>query len=108
MWYGFMPHISKSSKYTLGAKIDILFLDAIELIFIAGYLPKQSKPSYLQKAIAKLDLLKLFLQIIWEIKALDTKKYVLLSQPLNEIGKMLGGWHRQASKENPATNAGLK
>ncbi|MBI2356126.1 MAG: four helix bundle protein [Candidatus Doudnabacteria bacterium] len=101
-----MPHILKSSKYTLGAKIDILFLSTIELSFIAGYSSKPQKPAYLQKTIIKLDLLKLFLQILWEIKALDTKKYIALSEPLNEIGKMLGGWYRQASKENPAAKAG--
>jgi len=43
-------------------------------------------------ASVKLDLLKFFLQIAWEIKSLDNKKYILLSERLNEIGKMLGGW----------------
>ena len=57
---------------------------------------------YVQKAIAKLDLIKFFLQITWEIKALDNKKYIILSEKLNEIGKMLGGWYRQLSKENLA------
>jgi hypothetical protein len=37
-------------------------------------------------------LLKFFLQVAWEIKALDNKKYIRLSEKLDEIGKMLGGW----------------
>jgi len=48
----------------------------------------------LQKAGIKLDTLKFILQISWEIKALDNKKYIILSEHLNEIGKMLGGWIR--------------
>ncbi len=74
----------------------------IELIFVASYLNKNQKIPYVQKAIAKLDLIKFFLQITWEIKALDNKKYIILSEKLNEIGKMLGGWYRQLSKENLA------
>ncbi len=40
-------------------------------------------------------MLKFFLQLSWEIKALDTKKYSVLSEKIDEIGKMIGGWHRQ-------------
>ena len=45
--------------------------------------------------VSKLDLLKFFTQISWEMKSLDNKKYVTLSELLNEIGRMLGGWNRQ-------------
>lgn len=38
--------------------------------------------------------------IIWEIKALDNKKYTALSIPLDEIGKMLNGWNGQLIKQN--------
>lgn len=43
-------------------------------------------------AIGKLDLLKFFLQIGWENKLIDTKKYAVLSEDMNEVGRMLGGW----------------
>lgn len=36
-----------------------------------------------------------------ELKVLDNKKYEALSEPLNEIGKMLGGWIRNVDKEIP-------
>jgi len=50
----------------------------------------------------KLDVLKLFLFILWEMTALDNKKYIALSEPLNETGRMLGGWIRRlTTKENP-------
>jgi len=60
------------------------------------------KIPFLQQATAKLDLAKFFLHTLWEIKALDNKKYILLSEKLNEIGKMLGGWMRGLEKRNPA------
>lgn len=87
----------------MGAKIDSLFLEVIEWLFIASFLPKEQRLPYLKKATLKLDLLKFFLQVSWEIKALDNKKYISLSEKLHEIGKMLGGWIRGiVSKENPA------
>jgi len=72
------------------------------LLFIASYLSKQEKLPYLQKASGKLDLLKFFLQIAWEIKAMDNKKYIIVSEHLGEIGKMLGGWSKGLQKENSA------
>lgn len=87
-----MPNFSKDSRYTLGAKIDSMFLEVIENIIKAGYSEKLEKQISLKRASVKLDLLKFFLQITWEIKSLDNKKYIKLSEKLNEVGKMLGGW----------------
>lgn len=95
LWHDFVPDIPKTARYTLGGKIDTYFTDTIEYIVSAIYLPRERKGASIQAAIAKLDTLKLFLQIAWEIKALDTKKYQILSEKLYEIGKMLGGWNRQ-------------
>ena len=87
-----MLNFTKESRYTLGQKIDSLFLEVIENIIKAGYSDKVEKEIFLKRASVKLDLLKFFLQIAWEIKSLDHKKYINLSEKLNEVGKMLGGW----------------
>jgi len=69
-------------------------------VFAARYLGKEQKLPYLQKAAIQLDLAKFFLEILWEIKALDSKKYILISEQLNEVGKMLGGWLRQIANRS--------
>jgi hypothetical protein len=103
LWHECLPNLAKTSRFTLGQKIDDLFIETTELIFSASYLAKEQKLPYLQRATAKLDLLKFFLQIAWEIKDLDNKKYITLSEPLAEIGRMLGGWVRQVtSRDRPA------
>jgi hypothetical protein len=103
MWHEFMPNMAKTSRFTLGQKIDDLFIETTELIFLASHLTKEQKIPYLQKASAKLDLLKLFIQISWEIKAIDNGKFIVLSEPLEEVGRMLGGWLRQTmSRSEPA------
>jgi len=75
----------------------------IELVFTASRLPGERKLPVIFEASAKLDSLKFFLQIAWEIKALDNKKYIALSENLSEIGRMLGGWQKQVNTIiNPA------
>jgi len=68
-------------------------------MFTASYQPKERKLLYLDKVTTKFDLLKFILRVSWETKSLDTKKYIAISEPLAEIGKMLGGWRNKILKE---------
>ncbi len=98
IWHEFLPHFPKNSRYTLGSKIDSLFIETIKCIIIAKYLNPKEKIAHLEKASLGLDLLKFFLQLSWEIKALDNKKYIALSEKIEEIGKMIGGWIGKTKK----------
>lgn len=77
------------------------FLKTIELIFNSCSLATNAKLLLLNKASIKLDLLKFLLRVAWEIKALDNKKFILISEMLNEIGKMLGGWINHLKEKLP-------
>ena len=96
-------------RYTLGQKVDKYFTEVIESVTIAAYLPPEEKIPYVRLAIRKSDVLKIFLNILWETKSLDDKKYILLSEKLNSIGKDLGGWNGSLAKKNsPAEKSGEK
>ena len=95
IWHEYLPRLPKIFQHNLGGKIDTLFIEIIENTFVAQHKSKDRKTFYLNKASDKLDLLKFLLQIAWEIKALDDRKYILLSEKLNELGRMLGGWRKQ-------------
>lgn len=87
-------------RYTLGQKVDKYFTEIIESIAIAAYLPPEEKIPYVRLAIRKSDVLKIFLNILWETKSLDDYKYIQLSNKLNDIGKDLGGWNGSLIKKN--------
>ncbi len=106
LWVEYVPHFPKVSRYTIGGKIDTLFLECIELTFTASYQPKDRKLVYLDKVTTKFDLLKFILRVSWETKSLDTKKYIALSEPLAEIGKMIGGWTNKIKKETQTLTHG--
>lgn len=99
IWHETLPNIPKTKRYTIGAKIDSLFIETIEPIVIATTEYREQKQPHIRTASAKLDLLKFFLQMAWNIQAIDTKKYTLFSEALFEIGKMLGGWKKQLEKQ---------
>lgn len=58
------------------------------------------KHPYVRLAIKKTDTLRVLLLVLWETKSLDDKKYIALSVKLDEVGKMLGGWNGQLTKQN--------
>lgn len=104
LWYGYYKSLPKEHRYTLGAKVDILLTDIIEAVASASFLVKEEKQGYIKMAIRKTDAIKIFLLILWETKSLDNKKYLALSEKINEIGRMLGGWNGQLTKQNSSTN----
>lgn len=101
LWQEYLLHFPKTSRYTLGAKIDTLFLASIEQLFIAAHSKPDKKLPHLKVAISNLDLLKFFLQVAWEIKTINNKRFIAISKNLLKIGRMLGGWQKDIIKKLP-------
>jgi hypothetical protein len=72
----------------------------MESIAVASFLARIEKQPYVRIAIRKVDTLKVLLMVLWETKSLDDKKYIALSVQIENIGKMLGGWSGQLTKQN--------
>lgn len=85
-----------------------MFIEIIEAVSAAAFLSREEKLSYVRLATRKVDTLKLLCMILWETKSLDTKKYIALSEMLDEIGKMLGGWNGQLAKNSTPPKRGEK
>ena len=101
--------LPKLHRHTLGQRADVLFIEIIESITLASFLRREEKQPYVRLAIRKVDTLKILLMVLWETKSLDNKKYIMLSEKIDEIGRMLGGWSGQLIKQNsPTKNMGEK
>jgi len=100
IWFEIYQKLPKTHRYSIGQKIDTLFIDAMEAISVATFLNKTEKQPWIRLAIRKVDTVKLLLMILWESKTLEDKKYIEISVVLNEVGKMLGGWNGQIEKQN--------
>lgn len=109
LWHEYYSILPKIHRYTLGEKVDTLFIEIIEATASATFLPKTEKAPWVRLAIRKLDTLKFFMLVLWESKSLRDKQHIALSVPIDEIGKMLGGWHGQLTKQNsPEKKSGEK
>jgi len=100
IWFGYYQALPKLHRYSLGQRIDDIFIDVIEAISSASFLGSEEKIPYVRLAIRKVDTLKILLMVLWETKSLDNIKYIALSVEIDEVGRMLGGWNGQLSKQN--------
>lgn len=98
VWLQIVPHIPRSSRYTLGDRIENKCIDLLETTYRAYFASREHKVHHIIKAIAILDILKFLLQIAWEGQIIGNGKYVELGKQLTETGKMLGGWKKGLEK----------
>lgn len=108
LWHAYHGQFPRLSRFSLGGRIDTLFTDLIELLLAAGYISREHKAHTVAEASRKLDTLKFFIQVAWEVRCLDHAKFAALAKPLGEVGKMLGGWQESLKKKQPVlTEQGL-
>lgn len=99
-WFECYQSLPKTHRYSLGQRVDHIFIESIEYVATAVFLQPQEKIPYVRHAIRKVDTMKILLLVLWETKSLDSKKYISLSEKIDEVGRMLGGWNGQLTKQN--------
>jgi hypothetical protein len=90
--YSTIETIPKKDRYTIGAKCENTALNILEMLYEANAKYGQNRLAVLQSVDTKLKILQTLIKALLDIKAIDNKKFLRLSEPLIEIGKMLGGW----------------
>jgi len=108
LWQSYLPHFAKHARHTLGKRIDDTCLNAIEYSFLASYSKSSEKIILIDRAISRVDLVKILLLLAWESQFLDTKKYTHISGILDDAGRMLGAWKRQQIQKTPSIKKGEK
>lgn len=99
-FYGFRASVQKQDRYTIWQRCENAILEILESILAASEAYKAEKVPLLQRASVKLNSLRIFLRLMKELRTIDNKKYVAFQEPVDEIGRMLGGWIKSA-KERP-------
>ena len=101
LWHDWLKNFPKSSRFTLGVRLDQIFLELLELLTIAQYLPKDKKLKSAIKSIRKIDLLKFYLRLCWEMKLLNDNKFRALALKIEEIGRLAWAWKIGLEKTSP-------
>jgi hypothetical protein len=91
-------HIPKAKRYTLWLKTENTALNVLEGIIATSHHSGEKRLDTLHQISIQLDMLKVFIRLALEIKCLDSKHYLEIQKVLQEIGQMLGGWIKFASR----------
>lgn len=94
--YAGVKMLPKKDRYTLGVRMEQTALEILELALLARTKTGVSQLLILNKIDIKLKILKLFIRLATEMKALPTGTYAELEGRLLEIGRILGGWLKTA------------
>ena len=92
LFYAYLDHFPQKSRETLVVKIEETIIKLLESISTASYSNQIEKQKSLMEASANVDFLKILFRLCYELKIIDQKKYILLEEKLQEMGRMLGGW----------------
>jgi len=92
--YQALGKFPKRDRYCLGQKIENVILQIFELLSQVNMVEKSQKLNLLINVNAKIDLEKILLRLAKDNKCIDNKNYLHLSESLQELGKMAGGWIR--------------
>ncbi len=98
VFHDYRKIIPKAERFTVYERSENLIVDMMELFLEAGY-TRSNKVVTLEKASVKLNTLRFFVRLMKETKSLDLKKYTILQEMIDEIGRMLGGWIRSSSNK---------
>ena len=82
----------RSQRFVLGDRIEVLFLDILELLIEANY--SHNKIELLNQANLKLEKGRYLIRIAKDLHFLNINAYEFSSRSVNEIGRMIGSWKK--------------
>lgn len=101
LMHSYRNSIAKADRYSLWQRAENVCLELLELVLGAAQESKAAKLPLLQNASIKLSVLRAFIRLAKDAKAIDTKKYLALQSMIDETGRMLGGWLRSLKSDPP-------
>ena len=109
-WYDFtkwllerIDSFPKNQRFIFGQRLADHALDILELLVQAAYV--QSKVEILATANRKMEMLRWLVRLTRERNLFSIKQYEFCSRGINECGRMVGGWIKQATQREEAAVA---
>lgn len=87
-----LAKLPRNHRFTLGEKIQNTLLELLMLLSDAIY--SKNKTSLLTQANKELEKLRILSRLMKDLDLFPNDNYRFITNSMNEIGKMLGGWMR--------------
>lgn len=78
LFYQYSVNFPKKDRFTIGQRCENCILELIEKIIKASKTRREEKVSVLYGASLKLDVLKILIRLLKELRVLDIKKYTTI------------------------------
>jgi hypothetical protein len=92
--------LPRSHRFTFGERVDRLTLDCLELVIEAIYSPPAKKAPLLRRVNLNLEKSRVLWRLICERRWISQQQLLFVSQSLDEIGRMVGGWIKQSETKS--------
>jgi hypothetical protein len=92
-----IPQLGKfprDQKFLLADRIEVKLLDVQECCLRAYY--GREKEAELLEANMGLELTRHLVRLAYDLRYFNAQRYGVVSEKINEIGRMIGGWLKQA------------
>ena len=93
-----IPELAKfprDQKFLLADRIETKVLDVQERCLRAYY--SKEKHAHLVEANLTLEIVRHLVRLSYDLRHINAQKYGVISERLDEIGRMVGGWIKHAA-----------
>lgn len=94
--FEFCKYFSKEYKYTVGESLKKETIELLTLIYRAN--TKYQKTEILQTAREQIEVIRLLIRVMKDMKQVSLKSYVSINQQVENVSKQLSGWHNSINK----------
>ena len=88
----FTKEFKREFKYTVGESLKKETLELITLIYRAN--SKKEKRETLQSAREKIEVIRLFVRLMKDLKQISLKTFVQVNKQVENVSKQLTGWQK--------------
>lgn len=101
--YRTVKQFRKEYKYTLGMELEKMVWEILDEIIDANSLPDTRKEEAVKNVSRLFDKFKIRFRLAYEVGLIPAKKFGTAQTQMEEIGRMIGGWHKwsQGVKDAP-------
>ncbi len=90
--FNYTKHFNQEYKYTIGESIKKETIALITNIYRAN--SSHSKKELLQSARENLEVVRLYLRLIKDLKQINLKKFIVLNEKIESVSKQLSAWQK--------------
>ena len=100
--FQFTRNFNREFKYTVVESLKKETLELITLIYRAN--SRHDKYQVLQEARERIEVIRLFVRLLKDLKQISLKKFVLVNKHIENVSKQLTGWQKKMKNNSEKTN----